>query len=57
MTASRLLRAEKTGRKRFPEQRKKGSQQIVNDVAESREETYFPLLININSLNLFQAVI
>jgi len=57
MTARSSLPTGKSGQKRFPEQQKTGLQEMETDVAGSREETYFTLLINIYSLNLFQAVI
>ncbi|WP_156773416.1 hypothetical protein [Chlorobaculum parvum] len=57
MAARSSLPTGKSGQKRFPEQQKTGLQEMETDVAGSREETYFTLLINIYSLNLFQAVI
>ncbi|MBN1928012.1 MAG: hypothetical protein JW764_00495 [Chlorobiaceae bacterium] len=45
------------GRKSFSGQEKRMLQEMETGRAGSREETYFTLLINIYSLNLFQAVI
>jgi hypothetical protein len=47
----------KTERKRVPEPLLTPLQGQEMKIGESREETYFTLLINIYSLNLLQAVI
>jgi hypothetical protein len=56
MTGNALL-AVKTERKRVSEPLLTPLQTKEMKSAESREETYFTLLINIYSLNLLQAVI
>jgi hypothetical protein len=57
LTTCKALLDEKKGEKWFPGTLKKRPQGNATKIAESREETYFTLLINIYSLNLFQAVI
>jgi hypothetical protein len=47
----------KKNRKRYPEAWLTPLQESGMMIDESREETYFTLLINIYSLNLLQAVI